>query len=411
MKGRASQNAARVIARDDAHGMLTGLRQSGVAPMDRDLSEVVWHWRDACVAVGVPPVDGPDISGVSIDTRTLREGDLFVALLGDPGPRFNTDSRTDRDGHMFIDDAQRRGAVGALTHRPSGTRLPELRVADTLDGLWALGRAARARFAGPVFAVTGSSGKTTVRSFLNAALGCPQATGSLNNFWGVPLSLARTPRNAPAAVLEIGTNHPGEIEPLAKLVSPTVALVLNVRPAHLQYFGSIEALRAEKTSIFNGLADRGIAVHPDDLPLPRLRPGIRTRSFGPADGSDVSLRDYDAENRVATFRIDGRLVTARVPGGGLHRATSLAAVLACLSAAEQSLEIALDLPDSIVPEGRGSRVSVGGVEIIDDSYNANPTSMAAALQWARRGTGSAAGWRSSAKCSSSATAASSITGA
>ena len=348
--------------------------------MNRKLSEVVWRWRDACVAVGAPPVDGPDILGVSIDTRTLRAGDLFVALLGDPGPRFNTDSRTDRDGHAFIDDAQRRGAIGALTHRPSGTQLPELRVADTLDGLWALGRGARARFQGPVFAVTGSSGKTTVRSFLNAALDCPQATGSLNNFWGVPLSLARTPREAPAAVLEIGTNHPGEIEPLAKLVSPTVALVLNVRPAHLQYFGSIEALRAEKTSIFNGLVNGGVAVYPDDLAIPRLPTGIRTKTFGLSDTSDVSLREYDANTRVAAFRVDGRPFTARVPGGGLHRATSLAAVLACLAAAGQPLEVARDLPDAIVPEGRGSRISVGGVEIIDDSYNANPTSMAAALR-------------------------------
>lgn len=317
---------------------------------------------------------------MSIDTRTLRAGDLFIALLGDPGPRFNTDSRTDRDGHAFIDEAQRRGAVGALTHRSSGTQLPELRVSDTLDGLWSLGRGARTRFEGPVFAVTGSSGKTTVRSFLNAALGCPQATGSLNNFWGVPLSLARTPRHAAAAVLEIGTNHPGEIEPLAKLVSPTVALVLNVRPAHLQYFGSIEALRAEKTSIFNGLSTGGVAVFPDDLAGPRVGSGIRTMTFGLTDTADVSLREYDADSRVAKFRLDGRSLTARVPGGGLHRATSLAAALACLFAAGQSLEVALDLPDSIVPEGRGSRMSIGGVEIIDDSYNANPTSTAAALR-------------------------------
>lgn len=348
--------------------------------MNPELSEVVWRWRDACVAVGAPPVDGPDILGVSIDTRTLRVGDLFVALLGDPGPRFNTDSRTNRDGHAFVEEAQRRGAVGALTHRPSGTQLPELRVSDTLDGLWSLGRAARARFGGPVFAVTGSSGKTTVRSFLNAALGCPQATGSLNNFWGVPLSLARTPCHAPAAVLEIGTNHPGEIEPLARLVRPTVALVLNVRPAHLQYFGSIDALRAEKTSIFNGLDDGGVAVFPDDLAVPRVRDGIRTMTFGLTDTADVSLREYDADSRVAKFRVDGRNLMGRVPGGGLHRATSLAAVLACLVAAEQSLEVALDLPDSIVPAGRGSRMSVRGIEIIDDSYNANPTSMAAALR-------------------------------
>ncbi len=340
---------------------------------------VVWRWRDACNAVGVPVVDGPDIFGVSIDTRTLNAGDLFVALLGDPGPRFHTDSRSDRDGHAHIDDAQRRGAAGALTHRASGTLLPELRVHDTLDGLWALGRAARKRFTGPVFAVTGSSGKTTVRSFLAAALGCAPVSGSLNNFWGVPLSLARTPQAAPAAVLEIGTNHPGEIEPLAKLVMPDVALVLNVRPAHLQFFESIDALRHEKLSICRGLTDSGVAVLPDDLDTTGLSTQVRTLTFGRSDAADVSLREYRPDTHRATFRIVGTLLEARIPGGGEHRAMSLAAVLACLVAAEQPLDAALALPDSIVPQGRGSRVSIGGIEIIDDSYNANPTSMAAAL--------------------------------
>ncbi len=112
--------------------------------MNSEQRELVWRWRDACAAVGAAQTDGPDIFGISIDTRSLQPGDLFVALLGDPGPRFNTDSRTDRDGHAFIDDAQRRGAIGAMTHRASETSLPELRVADTLDGLWALGSSARA---------------------------------------------------------------------------------------------------------------------------------------------------------------------------------------------------------------------------------------------------------------------------
>jgi UDP-N-acetylmuramoyl-tripeptide--D-alanyl-D-alanine ligase len=346
----------------------------------KDSNEPLWRWRDACAAVGIPLVDGPDVSGVSIDTRTLAPGDLFVALLGDPGPRFNTDSRSDRDGHAFLEDARQRGAIGAMTHRPTDTTLPELRVADTLDGLWALGGAARKRFAGPVFAVTGSSGKTTVRSFLCASLECPQASGSLNNFWGVPLSLARTRRTAPAAVLEIGTNHPGEIEPLAQLVQPTVALVLNVRPAHLQYFESLDALRREKTSIVNGLIRGGIAVLPDDLDRAGVRADVRVLTFGQSPRADVSLAEYHPDTRIATYRIAGRLHSARVPGGGLHRALSLAAVLACLVAAQQPVEGALALPDSIVPEGRGSRISIGGIEIIDDSYNANPTSMAAALQ-------------------------------
>src|SRR5262249_1829373 len=125
--------------------------------MEQTARQIVWKWRDACRAVGAPVVDGPDIAGVSIDTRTLEPGDLFVAFLGDPGPRFNQDSRTDRDGHDYLSDAQRRGAIGALTHRPIDSTLPQLRVADTLDGLWALGRGARRRFERRAFAITGSS--------------------------------------------------------------------------------------------------------------------------------------------------------------------------------------------------------------------------------------------------------------
>jgi len=347
--------------------------------MDQESRPTIWAWRDACAAVGAPVVDGPDIAGVSIDTRTLERGDLFIALLGDPGPRFNTDSRTDRDGHDFVDDARRRGAVGALTHRAISSDIPQLRVADTLDGLWALGRGARRRFARSAFAITGSSGKTTVRSFLAAALGCQQTIGSLNNFWGVPLSLARTPASAPAMVIEIGTNHPGEIEPLSKLVEPTVALVLNVRPAHLQFFESIDALRREKLSIFSGIGAGGVAVRPDDLvpePLPR---GVRSMTFGQSNDADVSLREYASDTRIATYRVDGRIHRARVPGGGLHRALSLAAVVACLHASRTPIEQALELPDSIVPTGRGSRESIGGIEVIDDSYNANPTATRRAL--------------------------------
>ena len=286
----------------------------------------------------------PTITGISIDTRTLEPGDLFVALAGDPGPRFHTSSRSDRDGHDHIADAQRRGAAGVMTHRETRTDLPELRVADTLDGLWALGRGARQRIGTPVFALTGSSGKTTVRSFLAEALGVPATTGSLNNFWGVPLSLARTAASVPAAVIEIGTNHPGEIEPLARLVSPTVALVLNVRPAHVEFFASIDALRREKLSIFAGLTNDGVAVFPDDLGAVELPRRLRAVTFGQSAAADVVLVEYRQDDRSATYRVRGRTLAARVPGGGVHRAVSLAAVLACLTAAERSIESALDLP-------------------------------------------------------------------
>ncbi len=348
--------------------------------MDERHDVVLWRWRDACAAVGAAVADGRDIHGISIDTRTLQPGDLFIALLGDPGPRFNTASRSDRDGHAFLDDALRRGAAGAMTHRAADGALPQIRVADTLDGLWDLARAARRRFDGPVFAITGSSGKTTVRSFLATALRVPLAAGSLNNFWGVALSLARTHPADAAMVIEIGTNHPGEIEPLARLVSPTVALVLNVRAAHLQYFESLDALRREKLSIFAGLVPGGIAVHPDDLPVGALPAHVRSMTFGQSSGADVALQAFDAERRIATLRVEGRLYDARVPGGGLHRALSVAAVVACLRAAGRPIGAALALSDSIVPAGRGTRSSIDGIAVIDDSYNANPTSVAAALQ-------------------------------
>ncbi|MEM8769569.1 MAG: Mur ligase domain-containing protein, partial [Pseudomonadota bacterium] len=145
------------------------------------MSEPLWRWPELCFALGLPPADGPDVTGISIDSRTLEPGDLFIALTGDPGPRFNSSQRSDRDGHDFVAMALERGASGVLTHDSTQRDAPELKVADTLDGLWALGRAGRDRLTCPVVAVTGSSGKTTSKTFLAAALGAFATTGSLNN--------------------------------------------------------------------------------------------------------------------------------------------------------------------------------------------------------------------------------------
>jgi UDP-N-acetylmuramoyl-tripeptide--D-alanyl-D-alanine ligase len=346
----------------------------------RDVTdEVLWSWREACAAVGAPPVDGPAIRGVAIDSRTLERGDLFVALAGDPGPRFNTHSRSNRDGHDFAADAAARGAAGALVARPLDLPLPQIRVADTLDGLWALGAAARRRSNGAFFAITGSSGKTTVKTFLAAALDCAASQGSLNNFWGVPLSLARTPVSSRAAVLEIGTNHPGEIAPLAQLVRPHVAVVLNVYPAHVEYFGTLEALRGEKLSIATGLVDGGTLVAPDDLDLPGVN-ASRVITFGSTAAADVRLVSLDAARLHARYAMGTRTVEAAVPGGGQHRALSLAAVIGCLLAVGENPSRAAALDPALVPRGRGARRDVNGIVVIDDSYNANPVSMRAALE-------------------------------
>ena len=310
------------------------------------MSKVLWCWKELCEAVGADPVDGPDVFGVSIDTRTLEPGDLFVALKGDPGPRFNTDSRSDRDGHAFVESAVGRGAAGAMVHRPTGAGLPEICVEDTLDGLWDLARARRRALECPVFAITGSSGKTTAKAWLTAALGGRPVPGSLNNFWGVPLTMARTAADTEVALFELGTNHPGEIAPLARLVEPTVALVLNVLPAHLAFFTDMAALTAEKLSIAEGLTPGGTLVMPDTLVPPDHH--ANCVFFGRSAGADVQLVAFEERTRCATIRLPDRTLTAHVPGGGAHRALTLTGIAACLHVAALDVGLINNLGDDLV---------------------------------------------------------------
>lgn len=325
-------------------------------------------------AVGLPAADGPAVNGIGIDSRTLVAGDLFVALCGDPGPRFQVTSRSDRDGHDYIDDAAAHGAALALVHRDGDYPLPVLRVDDTLAGLWDLGRAGRARLRGPIVAVTGSSGKTTFKSFAAAALGAFATDGSLNNHIGVPLSLARVPRHAEGGVFEIGTNHAGEIEPLAKLVAPHVAVVLNVHPAHIGNFSSLEAIRREKVSIARALDADGVLVCPAGLETDYAG---RILTFGRSSEADVCLRN--SARGVAELRTPVGCIEAAVPSGGEHRALSVAALAAALIALDLPLAHLHRLADTRVPRGRGNRIDVGYITLIDESYNANPSSMAATL--------------------------------
>lgn len=351
----------------------------------RVVKDHLWNYRELVRALNLPAAEDSGVGGVDgigIDSRTLSEGDLFIALSGDPGSRFQATSRSERDGHDYIGDAAQKGAALALVHRPGDYPLAVLRVNDTLDGLWDLGRAGRARLAGPVVAVTGSSGKTTFKSFAATALGAFATTGSLNNHLGVPLSLALTPRDAEGGVFEIGTNHPGEIEPLAKLVQPHVAVVLNVHPAHIGNFGSLEAIRREKTSIAKALDDDGVFVHP--LGLKTDHRG-RAVTFGDSEGADVRLRSSDAGGAHLQTPIGDTKVA--VPGGGEHRAMSVAALAAVLVALDLPLSHLQRLAALEVPRGRGNRIDVGNVTLLDESYNANPSSMAATLDAFRAETG------------------------
>lgn len=339
--------------------------------------EPLWRWRELCQALSLPSSNGPEVTGIGIDSRRIRPGELFVALKGDPGPRFNASSRSERDGHDFVVHALERGAAGALVHEDLALDAPVLRVEDTLDGLWALARHRRKALGGEVVAVTGSSGKTTAKNLLGAALGAFATPGSLNNHLGVPLSLASTPAGAPAAVFEVGTNHPGEIEMLSRLVRPTTALVLNVHPAHIEFFADLDALRKEKLSIYKGLERNGCLIVEDSIARDELPATLKVLTFGEGEGAHCRL--LRCAGRQADYRLAGRELCAQVPGGGRHRALSLGAVLCVLHALGRSLQAACSLPDGLLPSGRGNERRCAGLTLIDDSYNANPASMRAAL--------------------------------
>ena len=325
--------------------------------------------------------------GVSIDTRTLRPGDLFVALTGES-----------RDGHLFVADALARGAAGALVSRTDG--LPEdaplvaprgaplIIVDDTLRGLHALGAAGRARFAGRVVAVTGSVGKTTTKEMLRAALGAfgtvHAAEASYNNHWGVPLTLARLPADAAFCVAEIGMNQPGEILPLARLARPHVAVITTIGTAHIGHLGSEEAIADEKASLLRGLEPGGGAVLPaDNRQLGRLT-AATNRSlwlFGTNAANRLLDAESDGRETRVTALVDGSRIAFRLAAPGRHMATNALAALTAIAALGLDPARAAAALDGFAPvAGRGSqRIIQGDILLLDESYNASGDSVRAAL--------------------------------
>ena len=327
--------------------------------------------------------------GVSIDTRTLKPADLFVALKGDA-----------RDGHAFVAHALARGASAALVEqRPEGVGegAPLLQVSNTQRGLEDLGRWARKRAQARVIAVTGSAGKTTTKEMLRIAFGPLGPThasqSSYNNHLGVPLSLAQFPRDSSFGVFEIGMNHFGEIRSLVSFVRPHVALVTTIAPAHLEYFGTIEAIADAKSEIFESLSQEGTALVPSDNPLaPRLvarahQAGAkRILAFGESSKADARLlaRRREAEGMQIEAEILGHAITFRLGADGGHMAQNAIAALLAVAALEGDVQrAAAALATFSALKGRGARfvlpLAQGSVEIIDESYNANPASMRAAL--------------------------------
>lgn len=344
------------------------------------MSKVLWTWSELCTALDLSNVEGPDIQGVATDSRSVEKGDLFVALSGAPRPEFNVFEDSGRDGHSFVDDAVTNGAYGVLVHEETDGETPHLLVGDTLDAMWEVAGYRRKELNCPVIAVTGSSGKTTFKDLLNQIVKGYCSSGSFNNHIGVPISLMRTPKDSFSAIYEIGTNHPGEIAKLTELVNPTVAVCLNVQEAHIGNFKNKAALREEKLSIFSGLVSEGIAVAPFELGefvANALTANQRLLTFGTEASAVVKyslLSPYEV--RIST---DEKSIDMVIPGGGAHRAATLCALAAVLQGLEVSLDLLLQLEDQL-PRGRGNSTKIGATTLIDESYNANPSSMKAALR-------------------------------
>jgi UDP-N-acetylmuramoyl-tripeptide--D-alanyl-D-alanine ligase len=353
------------------------------------MSRALWTAAKIAAATGGRATGDWSVTGVSIDSRTVQPGELFIALRG-----------PNHDGHDFVPDALARGAA-ALVDRPplrAGGGAPLIVVDDTMAALCALGRAARARSTARIAALTGSVGKTGTKEALRLALSAQAPThasaASHNNHWGVPLSLARAPRSAVYAVYELGMNAPGEIAALARLVRPHVAMITAIEAAHLGFFPSIEAIAEAKGEIFQGLEPGGIAVLNADSPHYRRLAALaqaagcgRVIGFGAAEGAAARLREVrlDGQGSDVAMALDGRALAFRIGAPGKHWVSNALGVVACAFALGADPEAAARALAGFTPpagRGRQHRVLVPGGEItlIDDSYNANPASLCAALR-------------------------------
>ena len=350
----------------------------------------LWTSAEAVAATGGQSTSVWQANGVSIDTRTIAPGDLFVAL------------KDVRDGHDFVAQALQKGAAAALvSRRPEGLAAdaPLLIVDDVLGALERLGTAARARTRARVVGITGSVGKTSTKEMLRAILAgqgrVHAAEASYNNHWGVPLTLARLPADADFAVIEIGMNHPGEIAPLSRMARPDVIMITTVAAAHLEAFESLEGIAHEKASIMEGLVPGGVAILNADIPTTPIllakaaETGARAVLFGQSETAAyrmISARLVEDATVVQAER-HGNALLFKVRSPGLHFALNALGALAVAEALGADPTIAAcDIGQWQPPLGRGTRerilldrVEETSFDLIDDAFNANPASMAASL--------------------------------
>src|ERR1700734_2222824 len=351
----------------------------------------LWTQAELSAALGAAPSSplNTAVNGVSIDSRTLEAGDLFFAIRGDA-----------HDGHDHVARAFEAGAAAAVISRERAPQLaalgPAFVVEDTLNAMERVGVAARARSKAKIVAVTGSVGKTTAKVMLRtmlAANGLTHASvASYNNHWGVPLTLARMPADVRFGVFEMGMNHAGEITPLTRMARPHVALVTTIAPVHIEHLGSIEAIADAKAEIFLGLEPHGTAVLNRDAPqFERLKTaaaarGARVWSFGRGADCDAQLLDVEATDGGSHVRahVLAHELAFELGAPGVHMAQDALGALLAAEALGADLDACAAALGRFSPQkGRGERFSVptpdGPATIIDESYNANPASMRAAL--------------------------------
>lgn len=347
---------------------------------------VLWSSQEIADATGGTASQSFEVTGVTFDSREVGPGDLFVAMPG-----------TVHDGHEFVAAAFQAGAAGVIVSRRVNG--PHVLVEDTFAALQALGRASRERSRATILGVTGSVGKTSTKEALYAALDrnrpgkVHRSVKSYNNHTGVPLSLSRMPRDAELAVLEMGMNNKGEIAVLTRQVRPHVAIITAIAPAHIENLGSMEAIAAAKAEIFEGLEPGGTAIVPNDTlyrdllvkAARRHADSIITFGGGDADVHAVHAVTAEGGGSLISAALLERELTFTISQRGEHWVTNSLAVLAAVEAVGCDVALAgLALADLGGLKGRGERhiieIHGGEVLLIDESYNANPASMAATLK-------------------------------
>jgi len=349
------------------------------------MSETLWSSTEIAQATGGQVTTAFSVTGVSIDNRTMQPGELFVAIAGEH-----------HDGHDHAEVALRKGAGGLmLSHEVNGlgANAPVISVKDSMNALVQLARAARARSGAKIIGVTGSVGKTTAKEMLQhvgqAQMPTHATLGNLNNHIGLPLTLARLPQSAQFGVFELGMNHPNEIAPLVDILRPHLALITTIGTAHIENFADgQDGITKAKAEIFAHMAPGGIAIIPANSDALLLAEAKRYNvstilTFGTAADADAQLTKLtlDAESSTIEATIRGTQVAYTLPVPGEHMAMNSVAVLLAVDAAGLDVAKAAQSLASFSPiKGRGVKKVFGNITVIDESYNASPLSMQAAIK-------------------------------